>query len=138
MQFRSSKLIFVVKRLLKLGNLAQKVLYLAIWLFYNNICSNYSRIKYLVWLQLKCVDHVIWTGHRISHYFCCCGFLMMLWNTFWVTFKVQKRLGDIIMKIAEQFFLLFVQGVNKKVNKHFNIWHQFQNSTPCPNGMIHS
>ena len=41
-QFRSSKLIFVVKRLLKLGNLAQKVPHLAIWLFYNNICNNFS------------------------------------------------------------------------------------------------
>ena len=39
MQFRSIKLIFVVKRLLKLGNLAQKV---AICLFYNSICDNYS------------------------------------------------------------------------------------------------
>ena len=42
------------------------------------------------------------------------------------------------MKIAERFVLLFDQGVNKKLNKHSDIWHQFQNSTPCPNEMIHT
>ena len=49
MQFRSSKLIFVVKRLLKLGNLAQKVPHLAIWHFYNNICNNYSSEELFKW-----------------------------------------------------------------------------------------
>ena len=42
------------------------------------------------------------------------------------------------MKIAEGFVLLFDQGVNKKVNKHFNIRHQFQNLTPCLHDMIHT
>jgi hypothetical protein len=42
MQFRSSKLLFAIKRLLKLGNLAQKVPHVAI---YNNICSNDSSIQ---------------------------------------------------------------------------------------------
>ena len=47
-------------------------------------------------------------------------------------------LGDFIIKIAEHFVLLFDQGVNKKVNKLFNIWRQFQNSTPFPNDMLHT
>ena len=50
MQFRSSKLIFVVKRLLKLGNLAQKVPHVAI---YNNICSNYSSIQGRKTIQVR-------------------------------------------------------------------------------------
>ena len=36
-----------------------------------------------------------------------------LQNTFWGTFKVYKRLGDFIMKIAERFDLLFDQRANK-------------------------
>ena len=49
--------------------------------------------------------------------------------------KVERF--PIMKKIAEQFVFLFDQGVNKKVKKkHFDIRHQFQNSTPCPNGMI--
>ena len=47
-------------------------------------------------------------------------------------------LGDFIIKIAEHFILLFDQGVNKKVNKLFNIWRQFQNLTPFPNDMLHT
>ena len=42
MEFRSSKLLFATKRLLKLGNPAQKVPHVAI---YNKICSNYSSIQ---------------------------------------------------------------------------------------------
>ena len=42
MQFKSSKLICVVKTLIKVGNLAQKVPHVAI---YDNICSNYSSIQ---------------------------------------------------------------------------------------------
>ena len=42
------------------------------------------------------------------------------------------------MKVAMGFALLFDQGVKKKVNKHFDIQHQFQNLTPCPNDMIHT
>ena len=42
LQFRSSKLIFVVKRQLKLENLAKKVPHVAFWLFCDNICSNCS------------------------------------------------------------------------------------------------
>lgn len=40
------------------------------------------------------------------------------------------------MKIAVGFVLLFDQGVNEKVNKKFDIQHQLQNPTPCPNDVI--
>ena len=44
MQFRSSKLLFAIKRLLKLGNLAQKVPHVAIYkqLFKNKKEKNFS------------------------------------------------------------------------------------------------
>ena len=64
-------------------------------------------------------------------------FFNMLWNIFWGTFKVYKRLGDFSMKIAEHFVLLFDQAVNEKVNTHSKIGCQFQNSMPSPNEMIH-
>ena len=50
MQFRSSKLIFAVERLLKLGDLARKVPHVAI---YNNICSNYSSIQRRKTIQVR-------------------------------------------------------------------------------------
>ena len=45
LQFRSSKLIFFVKRQLKLENLVQKVPHVAFWLFCDNICSNFQVLK---------------------------------------------------------------------------------------------
>ena len=41
------------------------------------------------------------------------------------------------MKIAEEFVLLLDYGVNKRVIKHFYIGCKFQNSTSCPNDIIH-
>ena len=38
--------------------------------------------------------------------------------------------------MAEQLVLLFNPAKHKKVNKHFKIRRQFQNSTACPNDMI--
>ena len=91
-----------------------------------------------------CVDHVIWAQRLLLklvlniEWFLLLCYLNMLWNTFWGTFKAQKRFGDFIIKIAERFVLLYAQGVNKKVNKYFNIGHQLQILTPCPNDMIHT
>ena len=48
------------------------------------------------------------------------------------------KLGDFNKSIAEQFVCLFDPAKNKKVNKHFKIRHQFQNSTTRPNDMIHT
>ena len=72
MQFRSSKLIFGVKRLLKLKNIAQKVPHLAIWLFFDNICNNYSSEKLLKGgnysreetIRVKTLH--MWEGHKIG------------------------------------------------------------------------
>ena len=41
-------------------------------------------------------------------------------------------------KLADQFILLFDQAKNKKVDEHIDIQQQFQNSTTCPNDMIHT
>ena len=39
---------------------------------------------------------------------------------------------------SQQFVVCFDPAENKKVNKHFNIWRQFQNSTICRNDMMHA
>ena len=44
-----------------------------------------------------------------------------------------ERFGNFM---AEQLVLLFNPAKQKKVNKHFKIRRQFQNSTACPNVMI--
>ena len=47
-------------------------------------------------------------------------------------------MGDFNTDIAEQFVLIFDPAKNKKVNKHFKIRRQFQNSTTRPNDIIHT
>jgi hypothetical protein len=53
--------------------------------------------------------------------FCYCVFFNVAVKHILQHFQGLERLGDFIMKIAEEFVLLFDQGVNKKVNKYFDI-----------------
>ena len=71
------------------------------------------------------MDHAIWTGCQMLKFALNIEWFLLLCETY---FEAPSRLGDFIMKIA---------GV-KKVNKIFNILCKFQNSTPCPNDMIHT
>ena len=88
------------------------------------------------------VDHVIWTlliveigveYRKISIlcFLCCCEMYLEALS------RYRKGWVISLKKLAEQF-VLFDQPKNKKVNKHIVIKRQFQNSTTCPNDMIHT
>ena len=60
---------------------------------------------------------------------------VMTWNVlinFFMLFKGCK----VFFPVLNKEIVVCERHQNKKVNKHFNIQHQFQNSTPCPNDMI--
>ena len=52
--------------------------------------------------------------------------------------RCRKGWAISFKKLADQFVLLFDQAKNKKVDEHIDIQRQFQNSTTCPNDMIHT
>ena len=52
--------------------------------------------------------------------------------------RYRKGWAISFKKLADQFLLLFDQAKNKKVDEHIDIQRQFQNSTTCPNDMIHT
>jgi hypothetical protein len=57
---------------------------------------------------------------------------------FWALLRYRKGWVISLNELAEQFFLLVDQAKNKKVNTPIDIQNQFQNSTTCPNNMIHN
>ena len=87
-----------------------------------------------------CVDHVIWTGGRILNF----EMFIYIFVFCWIK-KKDKLLCNIFTEITHPFLYLegaqntFHSNIKKaQQQKSFDIRHQFQYSTPCPNDMIHA
>ena len=105
-----------------------------------NIYNNYI-IDFNIFVVALCVYHVIWTECQMLKLVLNIKLFLLLW--FLICCEThfgapsRFRLGYFIVKISV-FCPSFNQGVNKKVNKFFDIRHQFQNLMPCPNDMSHT